>query len=159
MIGSCCEKLNRLNQYATLPLRLVLGIVFFAHGADKLFGWFGGGGLSETAQIFQHIGLQPAMVQAILAGGGEMFGGILVFFGLFTRVGAFLIAATMTVAIVKVHLVNGLFARDNGFEYPLTALGAALSLLCSGAPVFSLDSIFCPLTKANKSCCEPKSEI
>lgn len=126
---------------ADLPLRLVLGVVFIAHGLDKLFGTFGGGGFQATAAAFGEMGLQPSWFHAALGGGGELVGGILVLLGLFTRFGAFLTASTMVVAILLVHLPNGLFAKDGGFEYPLSLLGAALTLLLSGAGPISLDKL------------------
>jgi putative oxidoreductase len=126
---------------ADLPLRLVLGIVFIAHGLDKVAGTFGGGGFQATAVAFGEMGLQPGWFHAALGGGGELIGGILVLLGLFTRFGAFLLAATMVVAVLLVHLPNGLFAKDGGFEYPLTLLGAALTILLSGAGPISLDRL------------------
>jgi putative oxidoreductase len=129
---NCVSK--TVGPWAPLAIRLTLGIVFIAHGMDKLFGTFGGGGLQATAEQFEQLGLQPANVMALMAGATEMGGGILVFLGLMTRLGGLMIASTMVVAIATVHGGNGLFARDNGFEYPLTALGAALSLvLCLAA--------------------------
>ncbi len=135
--------LARLSPYAPLPLRIVLGIVFFAHGAQKLFGWYGGPGFAGTSKGFEGMlgGFLPGTVLAALAGGGEFFGAILVFLGLFTRFGAFLIACTMVVAVFVVHWNSGLFASNNGYEYPLTLLMAALSLMLSGGQALSLDSI------------------
>lgn len=132
---------NRLQPYAPILLRLTLGIIFLAHGTDKLCGTFGGGGLQETANQFAELGLNPPMLQAIMAGLMEAGGGLLVMLGLFTRIGGLMIASTMIVAIVVVHGTNGLFARDGGFEYPLVALGAALSLVLSGGGRFALDRL------------------
>jgi putative oxidoreductase len=135
--------LARLAPFSAVPVRLAIGVIFMAHGGDKLFNWFGGGGFTETANGFTGLmGPVPGWLLAAMAGGGELLGGILVFLGLFTRFGAFLLAAVMSVAIVKVHWSAGLFARDNGFEYPLTLLAASLGLLMSGAGPFSLDSVF-----------------
>jgi len=132
--------------WAPVPIRLALGVIFFVHGSDKLFGWFGGGGFQTTAAMFENgLGLHPGWFHAALGGGGEMVGGILLLLGLCTRFGAFLIMAVMAVAILKVHLVNGLLARDNGFEYPLTCFTAAFSLLLSGGGALSIDSKCCPI--------------
>lgn len=134
--------LNQLGQWAPLFLRLTLGVIFIAHGADKLFGWFGGGGFSATASQFENdLGLHPGWFHAALGGGGELVGGSLVLLGLLTRIGGFLIASTMVVAIITVHLSNGLFARDGGFEFPLALLGAALSLMASGGGQLALDRL------------------
>jgi putative oxidoreductase len=132
---------NGMRPYAPLLLRLTLGVVFIAHGIDKLFGTFGGGGLQETANQFAELGLNPPLVQALMAGLMEAGGGVLVTLGLFTRLGGLMIASTMIVAIAVVHGPNGLFARDGGFEYPLVALGAALSLALSGGGKLALDRI------------------
>jgi putative oxidoreductase len=134
----CAEKARK---YAPLAIRLVLGIVFFAHGGQKLFGWFGGGGFAETAKMFEEgLKMSPGWLSAAFGGGGEFFGGLLVFLGLFTRFGAFLIACTMVVAIVAVHWSGGLFASNNGFEYPLVILGSAISLIMSGGGALALDN-------------------
>lgn len=134
--------LDQLGAWAPLLIRLTLGVIFIAHGADKLFGWFGGGGFTATANQFENdLGLHPGWFHAALGGGCELVGGILVLLGLFTRFGGFLIASTMVVAIVTVHLPNGLFARDGGFEYPLAVLGAALSLVASGGGKLALDRL------------------
>ncbi len=143
---NCVSK--AVGPWAPLAIRLTLGIVFMAHGADKLFGTFGGGGLEATASQFEQLGLQPANVMAFMAGASELGGGLLVFLGLMTRLGALMIAGTMVVAILTVHGSNGLFARDNGFEYPLIALGAALTLMLSGGGMMSLDCLF------TRACCK-----
>lgn len=142
--SKCKAMLASWSPWAPLPLRLVLGVIFIAHGGQKLFGWFGGGGFADTAQSFQEgIGLSPGWLFAALGGGGEFFGGVLVLLGLFTRFGALLIASTMMVAIFAVHLKNGLFAKDGGFEYPLALLGASISLMLSGGGQLALDNFCC----------------
>jgi putative oxidoreductase len=136
------NRLSALSSYAPLALRIVLGILFFAHGAQKLFGWFDGPGFEGTAAGFENgLGLSPGWFHAALGGGGEFMGGILVFFGLFTRFGAFLIASCMMVAIFVAHWQGGLFAANDGFEYPLTLLAAAVSLMLTGGQALSLDSV------------------
>ncbi len=126
------------REWATLPLRLVLGLVFLGHGSQKLFGWLGGQGFSKTAAYFAgKLGFTPGVFWAGLAGGGELFGGLLVLLGIFTRVGAFFIAAVMVVAIVKVH--RGAFFLPGGMEFALVLLGVALALLIKGGGRLSLD--------------------
>ncbi len=133
--------MDQLAPWAPLSLRLALGVIFFAHGGQKLFGWFGGEGFADTVSGFEQMGLCPGWFHAALGGGGESFGGLLVFLGLFTRFGAMLIAGTMVVAIVVVHGKNGLFAMNGGFEYPLCALSGALTLMLSGGGPLSLDPL------------------
>jgi putative oxidoreductase len=135
--------LNSLAPYSMLPLRIVLGVVFFVHGAQKLFGWFGGNGFAQTAEGFGNMlgaSIFPGWLLAALGGGGEFFGAILVFLGLFTRFGAFLIACTMLVAVFAVHWSGGLLASNNGFEYPLTLLAAAVTLMMMGPQRLALDN-------------------
>jgi putative oxidoreductase len=135
------------GQVAPLAARIPLGIVFIAHGMDKLWNSFGGGGLEATIQQFTELGLYRPDIQAQLAGWGELLGGILVLVGLFTRFGGMLLTGTMVVAIITVHLSGGLFARDGGFEYPLVILGTALSLIASGGGLISIDALLFPPTK------------
>ncbi len=125
----------------TLPLRLVGGVVFAAHGAQKLFGWFGGFGLEATAGWLTSIGLGPGYPMALLAGGAEFFGGLLLLAGLLVRPASLLLAITMLVAIAAVHLNNGLFMSNNGYEFALALLALSVSLMISGAGRFSLDGI------------------
>jgi putative oxidoreductase len=130
-----------LAPFATLPLRLSLGLVFLVHGADKLWGLAGGGGLLETIKQFGELGLQPAWFHATMAGWTELIAGAMLVLGLFTRLGGLMIAGVMAVAIVTVHLSGGLLGRDGGFEYPLVALTAALVLTLQGAGPLSLDAL------------------
>jgi putative oxidoreductase len=149
MNKACMRKMFwSLKTWAPMPIRLALGVIFFAHGAQKLLGWFGGSGFQQTAEQFQSMGLHPGWLQAAMGGGGEMLGGILVFLGLFTRFGGFLISCTMVVAIVSVHLKNGLFASDGGFEYPLTCLAAAFSLILSGGGGMAIDNLMCSVERS-----------
>ncbi|MGC6423550.1 MAG: DoxX family protein [Lentimonas sp.] len=131
--------LKTSNSYAFLPLRIGVGIVMFAHGAQKLFGWFGGYGLQGTGQFFaENLDLKPGVLMAALAGGTEFFGGLLLLAGLFTRGAAAAIAVTMAVAIITAH-PSTLFASNGGMEYPLTLLLASLALLIGGGGVLSVD--------------------
>jgi putative oxidoreductase len=125
----------------TLPLRVGAGIVFAAHGAQKLFGWFGGYGLEGTAGWMASIGLEPGLPMAVMAGGAEFFGGLLLIAGLLVRPAALMLAITMVVAIVTVHLSNGLFMANNGYEFGLVLLAASVGLVFRGAGSFSADRL------------------
>ena len=127
--------------YSALALRVPVGIIFMAHGAQKLFAWFGGYGLEGTAGWMESIGLGPGYLMALLSGGSEFFGGIFILFGLLTRPAAAVLAFTMIVAIFWVHFANGLFMSNNGYEFGLALLAASVSLVLSGAGKFSLDNI------------------
>ncbi len=129
---------------ATVILRLVLGVVFFAHGAQKMLGWFGGYGFSGTMGFFtgpMHI---PAPL-AFLAIAAEFFGGLGLILGFLTRIAAFGIAANMVVAIGTVHSAFGLFMnwsgtqKGEGFEYHLLVLAITAFLMIRGAGAFSID--------------------
>src|SRR5512132_262636 len=102
-----------------LLARLVLGLLMAAHGAQKLFGWFGGYGLSGTGGFMESLGFRPGRLFAFAAGAGEAIGGLLVALGLFGAAGPALVLSTMIVAAVAVHLQHGLFAQANGIELPL----------------------------------------
>ncbi|MDN3611549.1 DoxX family protein [Vibrio ostreicida] len=127
--------------YSTLALRIPLGIIFMAHGAQKLFGWFGGYGLDGTGQWMASIGLGPGYLMALLAGSAEFFGGLLILLGLLTRPASFVLALTMIVAIVSVHINNGLFMANNGYEFGLALLAASVSLLLSGSGNIAIDRV------------------
>ena len=124
---------------AALALRIPVGIVFVAHGAQKLFGWFGGYGLEGTGQFFGSVGLNPGYLLALLAGGAEFFGGLALIAGLLVRPAAAALSFAMLVAIFAVHFSKGLFLDEGGYEYALALFAAALSLLFSGGGRFSVD--------------------
>jgi putative oxidoreductase len=125
----------------TLPLRVGAGVIFTAHGAQKLFGWFGGYGLEGTAGWMESIGLGPGTLMAALAGGAEFFGGLLLIAGLLVRPAAVVLAITMLVAIVTVHVQNGLFMSNNGYEFGLALLVISMGLALRGAGSLSIDNI------------------
>lgn len=127
--------------FAPLALRLPIGITFMAHGAQKLFGWFGGYGLEGTGQWMASIGLTPGYLMALMAGSSEFFGGLLLIIGLLIRPTSAVLAFTMLMAIVTVHLDNGLFMSNNGYEFGLALLAATVSLAISGAGKQSIDSM------------------
>ena len=120
-------------------LRIFVGIIFAAHGSQKLFGWFGGGGLAGTAQWMESIGLAPGTLMAVLAGGTEFLGGLALIVGLLARPAALGLSFTLLVAIFSVHIHNGLFMANNGYEFALALLGGTLAVLFEGAGKLSLD--------------------
>ena len=126
--------------WAPLALRIPVGIIFVAHGAQKLFGAFGGYGLDGTGQFMASLGLTPGYLMALLAGSAEFFGGLALLFGVLVRPAAAALAFAMLVAILSVHIGNGLFMDKNGYEYALALLAASVSLLVSGAGRLSVDS-------------------
>ena len=126
--------------FADLPIRLGLGLVFVAHGSQKLFGWFGGYGLEGTGQWMDSIGLSPGYFMALAAGSMEFFGGLFILAGLLTRLSALGAAITMIVAIVSVHLENGFFLANNGYEFGLVLLLMAVTLMLRGSGEVSLDN-------------------
>ncbi|QEI13814.1 DoxX family protein [Cellvibrio japonicus] len=133
--------LSTNNSFSALALRLPLGIIFAAHGAQKLFGWFGGYGLQGTGQWMASIGLEPGVLMAFFAGSAEFFGGVALIIGLLTRPAAAVLAITMVVAIFSVHIGNGLFMSNNGYEFGLALLAGAVSLAISGGGRASLDRV------------------
>ncbi|PSW06762.1 DoxX family protein [Photobacterium lipolyticum] len=132
--------LNTTTSIAPLTIRIPLGIVLAAHGAQKLFGWFGGYGLEGTGQWMASIGFEPGMLMAFLAGSGEFFGGIALMFGLLTRPAAIVTGFTMLIAMT-VHWGNGLFLANNGYEFALILLFASVSLAIQGGGRYSLDNL------------------
>jgi putative oxidoreductase len=123
-----------------LVIRLVIGVLFIGHGAQKLFGWFGGHGLKGTGGWFESIGMKPGVTMALVAGLSELVGGLLFALGLLTPLAAILIAATMFMAIVKVHGQNGLWATSNGYEYNLTLLAVAIGIALIGPGQYAVDA-------------------
>ncbi|HRI83155.1 MAG TPA: DoxX family protein [Opitutaceae bacterium] len=130
---------TRQNDWSPLALRLTLGLVMAGHGAQKLFGWFGGYGLQATAGFFaETLGLKPGLFWAVLAAGGEFFGGLLLILGLATRLAAVNTAIIMLVAIVTVH--PNAFFLPNGMEFALSLLAMSIALLFTGGGALSADA-------------------
>jgi putative oxidoreductase len=121
-------------------LRLFLGVLLFAHGTQKLFGWFGGYGLEGTGGFFEQVGHRPGRKMAALAGLSEAGGGALLVLGLLTPFAAAAIIGVMVVASVSVHGDKGLWATNGGYELPLTNAVIALALAFTGAGSFSFDN-------------------
>ncbi|MNO49594.1 putative oxidoreductase MhqP [compost metagenome] len=124
-----------------LLMRLVIGIAFIGHGAQKLFGWFGGYGPKGTGGWMESIGIKPGVTMAVIAGILELVGGFMFAAGLLTPVAAVLIAATMLGAIIKVHAPNGFWSTSNGIEFPLTVLVVAVGIALTGPGSISLDAL------------------
>ena len=127
------------DTWAPLALRLAGGVIFAAHGAQKLFGWFGGYGLEGTGQFFGSVGLTPGYLMALLAGGAEFFGDLALIVGLMVRPAAAALAFAMLVAVFAVHFSKGFFLDKGGYEYALALLALSVSLVFSGAGRASLD--------------------
>ena len=125
----------------TVPVRIGTGIIFAAHGSQKLFGWFGGYGLDGTAGWMASIGLEPGLLMASLAGGAEFIGGLLLIFGLMVRPAGVVLATLVLVAAVTVHLENGLFMANNGYEFALALLVISVGLSIRGAGSLSVDRL------------------
>ena len=123
-----------------LILRLFVGLTLAAHGAQKLFGWFGGYGLTGTGGFLEQLGFLPGRRHALFAGLAELVGGLLLALGFATPLAATLIIAVMFVAIATVHLKNGFFNHNQGYEYNLTLAVVALSLAIIGAGPLSVDA-------------------
>jgi putative oxidoreductase len=123
-----------------LLARIVIGLLMAAHGAQKLFGWFGGYGLNKTGEFFVHLGFPPGRTFAALASLAEVTGGLLVALGFLGPVGPALVVSVMIVAMLTVHWEHGLFATNNGVEVPLLYTTVALSLVLTGFGSYSVDA-------------------
>ena len=123
-------------------IRVVCGLLLMPHGAQKLFGWFGGYGLAATGELFAtKLGLQPGFLIALLSGLVEFGGGALLVLGLLTRPAALGVVILMAVAVFTVHLPNGYFWTDGGYEYPLMWGLVALAIFFRGGGKLSLDRL------------------
>ena len=122
-----------------LILRLVVGLTMMAHGAQKLFGWFGGYGLTGTGGFLEQLGFIPGRRNALFAGLAEFLGGLLLALGFATPLAATLIISVMFVAVATVHVKNGYFNQNQGYEYNLTLAVVALSVALIGAGPLSVD--------------------
>jgi putative oxidoreductase len=126
---------------ALLALRVVVGLLFAGHGAQKLFGVLDGGGLEGTEQMFDKIGLRPSALHARIAGTAEFTGGVLIAIGLLTPFAAAALIAVMTAAVATVHFQNGIWNTNRGYEYNLVLAAALFALSGVGAGAWSLDNV------------------
>lgn len=124
-----------------LIVRVVVGLLFVGHGAQKLFGWFGGYGIKGTGGWLESIGVKPGVAMAVVAGLMELVGGLLFTLGLLTPLAGALIVMTMLVAIVKVHGANGIWSTSNGYEYNLVLIAIAIGVALIGAGDYSVDAL------------------
>jgi putative oxidoreductase len=124
---------------ALLVLRVVVGLFMAGHGAQKLFGSFGGHGVEGTAGFMDSLGMRPGRRNAVAAGSAELVGGVLLVLGLLTPLGSALIIAVMVVAIATVHAKSGPWVSDGGFEYNAVLIAAAFALAGAGPGEISLD--------------------
>lgn len=129
------------NGISQLALRLPVGVILLAHGAQKLFGWFGGYGLEGTGQYMSSLGLDPGYLMAMLAGSAEFFGGLALIFGLLMRPASVVLAFTMLVAMLSAHIGNGLFLSNGGYEFALVLMVVTVSLAIRGGGRLSLDRL------------------
>ena len=136
-----------MQAFGPAVLRLAVGVVFLAHGAQKLFGLWGGGGPSATAAFFQQLGLSPAYLLAIFVGLVEFLGGLLLIAGGFTLVVCVLLTLNMLVAVWKVHLGSGFFLNwtnapgmGHGYEFNLVLIASLAALILTGPGALSFDA-------------------
>ncbi len=133
---------SALDGWAEPVLRIFVGIMLVPHGARKLFGMFGGGGISGTAKFFENFGYTPAVFWVLVVGCTEFFGGLAIAAGLFTRLAALFVVIQMSVLVLNFHMPNGYFltASNNGYEFAMLWGIAALFFVIRGGGRFSLDA-------------------
>ncbi len=129
------------GKWMALPLRVTLGVMFLAHGCQKTFGWFGGGGLDQAIATAGHVGFAPAVVGGWALALSELIGGLFLTLGFLTRCATIPLIVIMGVAVASVHGPNGFFMQQGGFEYNWVILGGLLALLIGGGGVYSLDQL------------------
>lgn len=131
-------KLFTNDNTIVMLMRIVLGIIFFAHGAQKVLGWYGGMGLSASVEIFQkNLGISPVLFY--ISAFTEFLGGLFMILGFLTRIFSAGLAINMIVAILHVHISKGLFAANGGFEFPLSLLVLSLCIFLIGPGTISID--------------------
>ncbi|GAA0435725.1 DoxX family protein [Lentibacillus halophilus] len=125
-----------------LIIRVIVGLYYSAHGAQKAFGWFGGNGPGKTGAFFDKIGVRPGKTMALLIGISEFIGGILFLLGLLMPLAALLFVIPMIGAIKTVHGKNGLFVDKGGIEYNVVLIAVALGITLSGPGLLALDTLY-----------------
>ena len=125
---------------ASLVIRLVVGLTFAAHGAQKAFGWWGGPGMTGWRGVMERIGFRPAGLWAGVSMATELVGGLLLAFGLLTPLAVAALVGQSVVIIIKTHLPRGFWNRDNGFEFPLALAAGIVAIGLIGPRAFSLDA-------------------
>jgi putative oxidoreductase len=133
--------MTALASVGLLVIRLVVGLTFAAHGAQKILGWFGGYGLTGTAGFFESIGIKPGKPMAALAGTGEFLSGVFFALGLLTPLASLVMVVTMIVAIVTVAGKNGYWATAGGSEYNWAIIAIALGVALTGPGAYALDAL------------------
>ncbi len=131
---------ERLGEFGEPLIRVATGLLLMPHGAQKLFGLFGGGGISGTVGFLTQIGIEPALPAAILLALTEFFGGLFLALGLLTRPAALAITVSMAVAMFVVHLGNGFFATNGGYEFALLWGLVAFGFVLRGGGRYSIDA-------------------
>lgn len=134
------SNMDRFKEYGMVFIRIALGLVFIAHGGQKLFGLFGGKGLSSTIGFMNMMGFHPAVFWGAMLACAEFFGGLFSLLGLFTRWAGLSLAIVMAVAVFAVHLKNGLFMSNKGFEFAGSLLCMAITLIIYGGGKLSIDN-------------------
>jgi putative oxidoreductase len=133
-----------------LLIRGIVGPLFVGHGTQKLFGWFGGGGIEGTGEQFESLGLKPGKHQARAAGLAEALGGALLTTGFLTPVAATFVSGTMVTAIRKVHGAKGPWVTKGGYEYNLVLLAAMVAITENGPGPLSVDASLAPNLKGTR---------
>jgi putative oxidoreductase len=134
--------MSDLVSFGLLIIRVVAGLTLAAHGAQKLFGWFGGAGFAGTIAMQQKMGFRPPLLWAVLVILGELGGGLSLALGFLTPLGAAGMLGAMLMAIIKVHWSKGFFSSKGGFEFPLALLAIAIGVGVAGPGRYALDSLF-----------------
>jgi putative oxidoreductase len=132
-------KLYTNDSTVVMLMRIVLGIIFFAHGAQKVLGWYGGQGLATTVENFSKTGIPPVL--AYMSAFTEFLGGLFIILGFLTRIFSAGLVINMAVAIFHVHISKGLFSYNGGFEFPLSLLTLSLCIFLIGPGSMSIDSL------------------
>ncbi|MGB3683048.1 MAG: DoxX family protein [Rubrobacteraceae bacterium] len=131
-----------MGNLALFLIRATLGLFMAGHGAQKLFGSFGGPGIEGTAGFMESLGLKPGKQWAVLGGASEFGGGMLTLLGLLSPLGSLGVIGSMAIATTKVHWNNPIWVTEGGAEFPVTNIGVATALMMTGPGAISLDRAF-----------------